>query len=129
MVNHATARATGEDDAARGSSASAPASTSVSADIRVHILVTGLVQGVGFRYFTVMKAGGLKLAGWVRNQYDGSVEVEAQGPRARVAQLISALKQGPRYAQVEQVDVTEIPTQEVKPARHGFPTFGVFYER
>ena len=36
---------------------------------------------------------------------------------------------GPRYADVERVDVTEIPLQELKPARHGFPSFGVFYER
>lgn len=98
-------------------------------DIRVHILVTGLVQGVGFRYFTVMKAGSLKLAGWVRNRYDGSVEIEAQGSRGKVAQLISAVKQGPRYARVDHVDVTQVPTQEVKPARHGFPSFGVFYEQ
>ena len=74
---------------------------SSSDDIRVHAVVAGLVQGVGFRYFTVMTA----------------------------ARLISALKQGPRYADVERVDVTEIPLQELKPARHGFPSFGVFYER
>ena len=71
----------------------------------------------------------LGLGGWVRNCYDGSVEVEAQGERGKVARLISALKQGPRYADVERVDVTEIPLQELKPARHGFPSFGVFYER
>ena len=74
-------------------------------------------------------AGKLGLGGWVRNCYDGSVEVEAQGERGKVARLISALKQGPRYADVERVDVTEIPLQELKPARHGFPSFGVFYER
>ena len=102
---------------------------SSSDDIRVHAVVAGLVQGVGFRYFTVMTAGKLGLGGWVRNCYDGSVEVEAQGDRGQVARLISALKQGPRYADVERVDVTEIPLQELKPARHGFPSFGVFYER
>ena len=102
---------------------------SSSDDIRVHAVVAGLVQGVGFRYFTVMTAGKLGLGGWVRNCYDGSVEVEAQGERGKVARLISALKQGPRYADVERVDVTEIPLQELKPARHGFPSFGVFYER
>ena len=52
---------------------------SSSDDIRVHAVVAGLVQGVGFRYFTVMTAGKLGLGGWVRNCYDGSVEVEAQG--------------------------------------------------
>ena len=54
---------------------------SSSDDIRVHAVVAGLVQGVGFRYFTVMTAGKLGLGGWVRNCYDGSVEVEAQGTR------------------------------------------------
>ena len=92
---------------------------SSSDEIRVHAVVAGLVQG----------AGKLGLGGWVRNCYDGSVEVEAQGERGKVARLISALKQGPRYADVERVDVTEIPLQELKPARHGFPSFGVFYER
>lgn len=47
---------------------------SSSDDIRVHAVVAGLVQGVGFRYFTVMTAGKLGLGGWVRNCYDGSVE-------------------------------------------------------
>ena len=97
--------------------------------VRIHYIFHGTVQGVGFRYFTVMTAGKLGLGGWVRNCYDGSVEVEAQGERGKVARLISALKQGPRYADVERVDVTEIPLQELKPARHGFPSFGVFYER
>ncbi|KFI95680.1 acylphosphatase [Bifidobacterium stellenboschense] len=80
--------------------------------IRVHAVVTGMVQGVGFRYFVVMKTRSIGgLSGWVRNRYDGSVEVEAQGPRGSVAQLISALKVGPRWSQVEHVQVREIPTE------------------
>ncbi|MCH9274914.1 acylphosphatase [Bifidobacterium amazonense] len=77
--------------------------------VRVHALVTGMVQGVGFRYSTVEQARRLGLAGWVRNRFDGSVEVEAQGGRAKVAQLISWLKVGPRWAHVEQVEVRSIP--------------------
>ena len=45
--------------------------------VRKHIVVTGLVQGVGFRYFTVTQARRLGVQGWVRNCRDGSVELEA----------------------------------------------------
>ena len=44
--------------------------------VRKHIYFYGRVQGVGFRYYAVQKAGQLGLAGWVRNRYDGSVEME-----------------------------------------------------
>ena len=47
--------------------------------VRKHIVVNGLVQGVGFRYFTVTQARRLGVRGWVRNCRDGSVELEAQG--------------------------------------------------
>ncbi|PLS29231.1 acylphosphatase [Bifidobacterium parmae] len=88
--------------------------------IRVHAVVTGMVQGVGFRYFVVMRVRAIGgLSGWVRNRYDGSVEVEAQGPRGSVAQLISALKTGPRWSQVEHVEVREIPTEDGDGMRAG----------
>lgn len=81
--------------------------------IRVHAAVTGMVQGVGFRYFVVMKTRAIGgLSGWVRNRYDGSVAVEAQGPRAAVAQLLSALKVGPRWSQVDHVKVREVPVED-----------------
>lgn len=57
----------------------------------------------------MMTAGKLGLGGWVRNCYDGSVEVGGAGGTRQGRRLISALKQGPRYADVERVDVTEIP--------------------
>ena len=47
--------------------------------VRKHIYFYGRVQGVGFRYYAVQKAGQLGLAGWVRNRYDGSVEMEVEG--------------------------------------------------
>lgn len=88
--------------------------------IRVHAVVTGMVQGVGFRYFVVTKVRAIGgLSGWVRNRYDGSVEVEAQGSRAAVAQLISALKVGPRWSQVEHVEVREIPAEDGAGMRAG----------
>ncbi|WP_082440257.1 acylphosphatase [Bifidobacterium aesculapii] len=77
--------------------------------IRVHAVVTGMVQGVGFRYFVVTRVRAIGgISGWVRNRYDGSVEVEAQGGRGAIAQLVSALKTGPRWAHVEHVAVDEL---------------------
>jgi len=49
---------------------------------RVHLVVHGLVQGVGFRWFVARRADGLGLSGYVRNLYDGSVEAEAEGDRS-----------------------------------------------
>ena len=93
-----------------------------SADvIRVRVTVTGLVQGVGFRYFTVMAARRLGLAGWVRNRLDGSVEAEAQGGRAAVAEFVSRLKVGPRWARVERVRVETVPVEAgARGDLHGF---------
>ena len=56
--------------------------------VRKHIVVNGLVQGVGFRYFTVTQARRLGVRGWVRNCRDGSVELEAQGSSDAVQALV-----------------------------------------
>lgn len=80
-----------------------------SGAIRVHIVVSGMVQGVGYRYFTVTVALKLGLTGWVRNLMNGDVELEAQGARGDVAMLISRLKLGPKWSGVERVAVDEIP--------------------
>jgi len=71
--------------------------------VRAHVVVTGRVQGVGFRYTTVDQARALGVHGWVRNQPDGSVEVEAEGERAAVEALVRFLHRGPRGAWVEDV--------------------------
>jgi acylphosphatase len=70
---------------------------------RLHAIVEGRVQGVGFRFFVQETATALGLAGWVRNRWDGSVEVLAEGKRERLEKLLSALYRGPRSAFVEQV--------------------------
>ena len=70
---------------------------------RVEIRVVGRVQGVGFRAFTQAAARRLGLAGWVRNERDGSVRVVAEGPRERLERLIYELKTGPRMSRVEHV--------------------------
>ncbi len=60
--------------------------------VRKHIYFYGRVQGVGFRYYAVQKAGQLGLAGWVRNRYDGSVEMEVEGAETDIDQMILFLK-------------------------------------
>ncbi len=70
-------------------------------------LVRGRVQGVGFRWFVEREAHILGLAGWVRNNHDGSVEVLAQGTRDQLAGLHSRLREGPRAARVDAVEVSD----------------------
>lgn len=79
------------------------------AAVRVHVTVSGMVQGVGYRYFTVTEARKLGLAGWVRNLMNGDVELEAQGARSDVAMLISQLKLDPAWSDVQRVTVDETP--------------------
>ncbi len=70
-------------------------------------VVRGRVQGVGFRWFVEREAHMLGVAGWVRNNHDGSVEVLAQGTRDQLSGLHSRLREGPRAARVDAVEVSE----------------------
>ena len=70
-------------------------------------IVRGRVQGVGFRWFVEREAHILQVAGWVRNNADGTVEVLAQGTSDQLAGLRSRLQQGPRAARVDDVEVSE----------------------
>jgi acylphosphatase len=72
---------------------------------RVHAVVSGQVQGVGFRFTTVDQARRLGVCGWVRNRADGSVEVEAEGDRAAVEALVRFLHRGPSGAWVQDVAI------------------------
>ena len=67
-------------------------------------IVRGRVQGVGFRWFVEREAHILGIAGWVRNNTDGGVEVLAQGTRDQLSGLRSRLQQGPRAARVDGVE-------------------------
>ncbi len=69
--------------------------------VRVH----GRVQGVGFRYSAQAKAEQLGVAGWVRNEPDGSVSVKCEGANEAVQRFLSYLKQGPPPAEVISTDV------------------------
>ena len=85
---------------------------------RLHALVEGMVQGVGFRYFVTMDAKQLQLTGWVRNLWDGRVEVMAEGSREILNTLHKHLQEGPCGAQVTKVDVQWQPaTNEFKDFR------------
>jgi acylphosphatase len=70
-------------------------------------VVTGRVQGVGFRWFVEREARTLGLGGWVRNRANGSVEVLASGTNQQLNALYDKLKQGPRAARVDNVEVEE----------------------
>ena len=70
-------------------------------------LVRGRVQGVGFRWFVEREAHILQVAGWVRNNPDGAVEILAQGTREQLAELHSQLREGPRAARVDAVEVSD----------------------
>lgn len=72
----------------------------------LHAYVRGRVQGVGFRYYVVEEALALGLRGYARNEYDGSLEVLAQGPRRALERLESLLWRGPSAARVSEVQTT-----------------------
>lgn len=69
----------------------------------LHVRVTGVVQGVGYRWFIREKARRLGLAGWVRNLADGSVEVAASGEPGQIDLLMGELQHGPPGAAVDQI--------------------------
>jgi acylphosphatase len=71
------------------------------------VLVDGHVQGVGYREFTRRAALSLGVSGWVRNRYDGAVEALIRGPPVAVGALVAEMRQGPRFADVNSVSVTE----------------------
>jgi acylphosphatase len=80
-------------------------------EARCHAFVTGVVQGVGFRYFVVDAAADVGAAGWVRNLRDGRVEFVAEGSRAGLERLLAHVQRGPRAGRVDRVEATwEQPT-------------------
>jgi acylphosphatase len=73
----------------------------------VHVIVTGLVQGVGFRAFVQREAMARGVSGWVQNRRDGSVEAVFSGEAAAVDGLVAACRRGPRMASVRAMKVTD----------------------
>jgi acylphosphatase len=86
---------------------------------RLHAFIDGSVQGVGFRMFVLEYAQSLGLTGWVRNTYDGRVEVMAEGPHPALDRLLEKLRLGPRSAFVTEVE------KDWQPATGEFKNFSV----
>lgn len=80
--------------------------------VRAHILVKGMVQGVGYRAFAQKYAIRENLSGWVQNLVDGGVELEVQGPRKRIEELMVALRKGPALSRVEELQVDWLDAKE-----------------
>lgn len=76
-------------------------------------LLSGLVQGVGFRWYAARRANELGLKGWVRNLPDGRVEAVAAGDEPSLARFDQILRVGPRSARVTDVEKTEVPHEAV----------------
>lgn len=79
----------------------------------IHFVVSGRVQGVGYRMFVHRRAEALALAGWVRNLADGRVEGFAEGAPEQLDALVEALREGPPASRVTAVDL-----DQVDPERH-----------
>lgn len=75
--------------------------------VRVHLYITGIVQGVFYRQTTKKQATELGLKGWVRNLDDGRVEALVEGEEEKVNQLIKWSHRGPENARVEKVDIED----------------------
>jgi acylphosphatase len=86
---------------------------------RLEAKVSGIVQGVGYRWFVVDQATRLDVTGWVANEPDGAVRVVAEGSGAALDALLAALRRGPLGASVESVDANRLP------ATGEFSGFGV----
>ncbi|MBK6689174.1 MAG: acylphosphatase [Deltaproteobacteria bacterium] len=72
-------------------------------DVALHLLISGVVQGVGYRNWAQKQAQALGLSGWVRNLTDGRVELWAEGPAAQRAVLAERCRTGPRHAEVTEL--------------------------
>jgi len=78
---------------------------------RVHVIVSGWVQGVFFRARTQREAEALGVRGWVRNLTDGSVEAVFEGTKEAVDTMLAWCRKGPSQARVDDVTITEEPYQ------------------
>ncbi|MBW2974482.1 acylphosphatase [Candidatus Woesearchaeota archaeon] len=86
---------------------------------RVHLIISGRVQGVFFRHTTNITANRLGLKGFVRNLPDGNVEVVAEGSEERLKELVEFCRHGPEGAQVDNVET------EYQEPKKGFETFSI----
>ncbi len=78
---------------------------------RVHLIASGDVQGVGFRFTMEAVASRAGATGWVRNRPDGTVEAEVEGADAAVETVVGWARRGPRSGRVDTLSVDEVPDQ------------------
>ncbi|RKD73173.1 MULTISPECIES: acylphosphatase [Sinobaca] len=76
--------------------------------MKQHIIVHGLVQGVGFRQFTKMEADKLSIYGWVHNKTDNTVEIAAEGDDKAMRSFLTSVEKGPRFSKVDKIEVNPI---------------------
>jgi acylphosphatase len=84
----------------------------------VDLHVTGRVQGVSYRWYAAREATRLGLAGWIRNEPDGSVRAHAEGPDEAVDEFVAWCRQGPPAARVEDVTASDVDA-------HGATSFDI----
>ncbi len=87
-------------------------------DARLHVIVTGIVQGVGFRWFVERQAQARGLRGFVKNRMDGSVEVDAEGEKALLEEFLLVLRTGPRSVHVTDTAVEWLPASRTATGFH-----------
>lgn len=78
----------------------------INSNVYAEIIVHGLVQGIGFRFFVYGKAKALNLKGYVKNQYDGSVLTVVEGNKSSVELLFEQLKIGPMHSDVRDIKIS-----------------------
>ena len=93
----------------------------VNQKMQLYVLITGRVQGVGFRNFTQRNAQQLGVKGYAKNLPNGKVEVVAEGDKAQLDALVVFLRDGPRYARVDSLEIDE------RPFTGEYESFGIRY--
>ncbi len=78
--------------------------------VRKHLIFYGRVQGVGFRYISSHAADSWGVTGWVRNLYDGSVEMEAEGTEESIDNMVRSIERG-SFIRIEDISVKDIPVE------------------
>ncbi|KAI4444947.1 Acylphosphatase [Eubacterium plexicaudatum ASF492] len=81
--------------------------------VRKHIRFTGMVQGVGFRYKSSYVARSLGITGWVRNNADDSVEMEAQGTEEQIYRLLKMLNKD-SYIRIDKIETDKLPVENAE---------------
>ncbi|WP_421997628.1 acylphosphatase [Reyranella sp.] len=90
--------------------------------LQARLVITGRVQGVGYRDWTITTARRLGLTGWVRNRTDGAVEALIVGEDAAVGEMIAACRRGPALASVDNVDIEPVDLDVLPEGFRQLPT-------